>query len=313
MRVLISGGGLAGLTAAYWLDKQGHTPVVIEKSPTLRDDGYGLDFFGAGYDVAERMGIVPALEEKQIAGNWDNGMAYVNGDGRILAELKYSSLREVLDNRYLPLMHGNLVDAVAQAVPDDVEIRFGTTITDIEQSDDEVRVTFDDGSTEAFDLLVGADGIHSNVRTLAFGPEEDFAVYLGYRFASFFLRGEYERAALWDNYVEPGREVGIYSSDIDGQLVALLLWADADDGRVAPDERPDRLRSVFEGAGWHTDRVLAELSDVDEILMDTVTQIRMETWRNGRVVLVGDAAGCMTLISGQFDLAYCCSVSYVKL
>ncbi len=299
MRILISGAGLAGLTTAFWLRRHGHEPVVVEKAPELRNDGYGLDFFGAGYDVAERMSIIDALAERQLFQGGDGGVAYVDTHGKILAELKYDSIREVLGGRYLPVMHGNLVEAVYHTVPDDVDVRFGTTITTIDQSDTAVTVTFDDGAAESFDLLVGADGIHSNVRRLAFGPEANYAVYLGYRFASYFLYGDYERAALWDNYVEPNREIGIYSSDSPDRLVAFLLWADPDDGWVEPSERAGRIRSLYGGAGWQTEQVLGELPGGDDILMDTATQIRMDTWRNGRVVLVGDAAGCMTLISGQ--------------
>ncbi len=110
--------------------------------------------------------------------------------------------------------------------------------------------------------MVGADGIHSNVRQLAFGHEEDYAVYLGYRFATFFLYGDYERSALWDNYVEPHREIGIYSSDRPDRLVAFLLWGDPDDGWIEPADRADRIRSLYDGAGWHTEQVLSELPDV---------------------------------------------------
>lgn len=299
MRILVSGGGLAGLTAAYWLQKQGHEPVVVENAPTLRDDGYGLDFFGAGYDVAERMGIIPALAERQLSHDGTGAIAYVNADGKILAALQFDAVREVLGGKYLPLMHGNLVDVVYDALPEDVEIRFGTSITDIDQTDEAVVITFDTGRSESFDLLIGADGIHSNTRRLAFGPEKDYAVYLGYRFACFYLDGEYERSALWDNYVEPNREVGIYSSDDRERLVGFMLWGDQDGSWVPASDRADHIRAVYEGAGWQTQKVLDELPDGDDILMDTVTQIQMSTWRNGRVVLVGDAAGCMTLISGQ--------------
>jgi 2-polyprenyl-6-methoxyphenol hydroxylase-like FAD-dependent oxidoreductase len=126
MRILISGGGLAGLTTAYWCQRHGHEPFVVEKAPILRNDGYGLDFFGAGYDVAERMGIIDALAARQLFVGSESGIAYVDANGKILAELKYDAIREVLGGRYLPLMHGTLVEVLNGAMPDDVEIRYGT-------------------------------------------------------------------------------------------------------------------------------------------------------------------------------------------
>ncbi|MEZ4769348.1 MAG: FAD-dependent monooxygenase [Caldilineales bacterium] len=300
MRILVSGGGLAGLTAAYWLHRHGHEPVVIERAPDLRRDGYGLDFFGSGYDVAERMGIIDALAQRQIFQNKEGGIAFVDQDGNAKAELKIDAVRQVLGGKYMGLMHYTLEEVLFDAVKDSVEIRFGTSIAAVHQSPDAVTVTYEGARRENFDLLVGADGIHSNVRSLVFGPEETFGVYLGLYLGCYFVPDRDQLHALWENYNEPGRQAGAYYTDRDGQLASLFLWQAEDEGYIPHGQRAAKLRSAFDGMGWIVPQLLDDMpASGGDILVDTVTQIRMDTWRKGRVVLVGDAAGCMTLISGQ--------------
>jgi 2-polyprenyl-6-methoxyphenol hydroxylase-like FAD-dependent oxidoreductase len=300
LKILVSGGGLAGLTAAYWLRKHGHEPVVIERAPGLRRDGYGLDFFGTGYDVAERMGIIESLAQTQIFMNKGSGIAFVNEDGKPVAELKTDAVRKILGGKYMGLMHYNLEEVLYDAVKGDVEIRFGTSILAVTQSAESVAVTYENGDSETFDLLVGTDGIHSNVRNLVFGPEKEFAYYLGYYLACYYIPDKYQLQATWANYTEPGRQVGAYNTDREGQLATLFLWRAEDEGYIPPDKRAEKLQNAFKDMGWITPQILEEIpANGNDILIDTVTQIRMDTWRKGRVVLVGDAAGCMTLISGQ--------------
>ncbi|MEJ2750674.1 MAG: FAD-dependent monooxygenase, partial [Anaerolineae bacterium] len=135
MKILISGGGLAGLTLAYWLHQYGLTPVVIEQSDGLRRDGYGIDFFGSGYDVAEKMGLIEQLKTQPIKADY---VGYVNENGKPIAKLEMDLMRKIMNGRYLPLMHWTLEEALYQAIADDVEVRFGRSLTAVSQPTDAV-------------------------------------------------------------------------------------------------------------------------------------------------------------------------------
>lgn len=296
MRILISGGGLAGLTLAYWLDQYGFTPVVIEKAPDLRRDGYGIDFFGTGYDVAKRMGIIDALARRKLHPQY---VGYVEDDGTLIARLDIDLMQRVMHGKYMALMHGTLEEELYATVRERVAVRFGRTLTAVAQTADAVTVTFDDGASERFDLLIGADGIHSNTRSLVFGPEARYGHYLGYYVASYKLPDRYGIGHTWQNYTEPGRQVGAYCSDKEGEIITLFMWEAPDEGAIPREQRLSRLREAFAGMGWIAPQLLNDIPEPHDIFMDTVTQIEMPRWYDGRVALVGDACSCLTLISGQ--------------
>ncbi|MFI6575288.1 FAD-dependent monooxygenase [Nocardiopsis sp. NPDC050513] len=295
MKVLISGGGIAGLTLAYWLHHWGHTPVVVERAPHGRLGGYGIDFFGTGYDVAARMGIADRLAEHQLPAD---SICYVDGEGRVTARLERRLLEKVIRGPYLALMHTTLEEALGEAVRDEVEIRYGHRVAAVGQRADGVDVTFADGGDESFDLLVGADGVHSATRGLAFGPEERFARHLGYAMACYPVPDVYGLGPRRVHYGEPGRQTVLYPTGRPGELIALFLHRTADPSVPRRSERPGALRSAFADMGWLTSRLLAE-APRDDLFMDGLTQIAMPSWHNGRIALVGDACGAMTLASAQ--------------
>ena len=186
MHVLISGAGIAGLTMAFWLHRHGHEITIVEKSPSLCDAGYMIDFYGSGYDVAEKMNLLPDLEAIHYP---IPHLAFIDEQGRERYSIRYTSFRSLLDNRHFNFMRGDLEKVLYEKVKDNIQMRFGTTVSSFQQCDsgDKVQGTLSDGSTTEFDLLIGADGLHSQIRKLGFGDESQFERFLGYYTAAFIL------------------------------------------------------------------------------------------------------------------------------
>lgn len=296
MRVLISGGGVAGLTLAYWLHRHTIQSVVIERASHLRRAGYGIGLFGTGYDVAERMGIIGRLHAHRLP---LDAITFVKGSGKPITTVPHALMQTVLRGRYLGLMHATLEEALSEALAGEVDVRFGRSLVAVEQQPGAVVATLSDGTMESFDLLIGADGVHSWTRELVFGPEEQCGRDLGYILAVLRLPDRYGIGRSCQMYLRSRRLVGAMGSDRAGEIMAFFLFPSAQEKRIPCEQRLARLRQECAGMGWITRQVVEDVSDPHAIFMDRLLQIQMPAWHRGRVVLVGDACGCATLLSVQ--------------
>ncbi|MBN9609847.1 MAG: hypothetical protein BGO26_18045 [Actinobacteria bacterium 69-20] len=295
MKVLISGGGIAGLTCAYWLFQKGHTPVVVERAEAGPVGGYGIDFSGTGYEVAGRMGLRDQLAARQLR---SDSITFVHAVEGVTARLNRRLVEKVLRGPYLALMHSTLEDVLAAAIRDKVEVRHRQSIAAVHQSDARVDVTFADGAQASFDVLVGADGVHSRTRELVFGAEPRWARHLDFSMACYPVPDIPGLADTRTHFTEPGRQTVLYPTDKVGTSIALFLYRSGPHGSIPRAERAARLRATYTDSGWHTAQLLGHVPD-DGFFMDTLTQIEMPRWHCGRVVLIGDACGALTLTSAQ--------------
>jgi 2-polyprenyl-6-methoxyphenol hydroxylase-like FAD-dependent oxidoreductase len=301
MRILIAGAGIAGPTLAYWLLHHGFTPTLVESAPHLRTGGYIIDFWGAGFDIAERMNLLPALEPP---GYKVQEMRVVDRRGGCIAALPTSAFFELTHGRFLSIARGDLAACIHQALAGRVETLFGDRITRLESSGEGVSVEFQHAGTRTFDLVIGADGLHSGVRQLAFGDQARFEKYLGCKVAAFQVTGYCPRDELiYLMHAQVGQQVARFSMR-DDRTMFLFTFADKDPAFPATlAEQKALLRQRFRNSDWEVPQILDALDDVNEIYFDRVSQIRMGTatrsWSRERIALVGDAAFCVSLLAGQ--------------
>lgn len=296
--ILISGAGIAGLTLAYWLKKFGFAPTVVECSTKLREGGYAVDFWGAGFDVAERMDIVPALRRANL--NMSE-LSFVDESGKRRGGLDYQQLIKLMNNRAVTLLRSDLSKAIYDQLDKNVEVVFGDSIKKIDQDKDAVSVTFERGNVRSFNLVVGAGGLHSNVRKLIFGNEQQFEKYYGFYTSSFTIDGRLFKDRSFLAYNVPGKQVAIYSVDKNKAATFFIFTSPQ---KLAYDyhdikKQKEILRDQFEDTKWRCSELLAGMDTAPDFYFDVVSQIQMDHWSKGRVTLVGDAGYCPSLLSGQ--------------
>src|ERR1700733_9768763 len=290
--VLISGASIAGPALAYWLDRYGLPGTVVEKAPALRPGGQAVDFKGRPpRPVLERMGVWEEIRQRRT-GRFDT--VYLDASGRELAVMTGE-----FTGGDVEILRGDLTAILYERTTARCEYRFGDSITALTETADGVRAEFEHGATQTFDLVIGADGIHSRVRRLTFGPEREYVHHLGYYYcvagAAGFghdaRRPERLTARAWN---APGRMAARGGS----KGSHLYLFASAELDRTRGDVAAQRrlIGEQFAGMSGEVPSMLAELDGLGDFYLDAIAQVRMNgRYTSGRVALVGDAGYGNTL------------------
>jgi 2-polyprenyl-6-methoxyphenol hydroxylase-like FAD-dependent oxidoreductase len=294
--ILISGASIAGPALAYWLRRHGFRPTIVERASAPRPGGQAVDIRGAAIDVVERMGLLVEIRANDTA---INGMSYVDSEGRTIANL--DAAFGIVDKRDVEIPRGELTRILYAATREKAEYLFGDAITGLTEDANGVAVTFEHAAPRRFDLVIGADGLHSNVRSLAFGDEAEFLHHLGL-YVSIFSTPNVTGLDHWQQiHATPGKVATLTSSRDRDQAKAVLFFGSDpltyDHRDTATQQR--LLTEAFAGTGWELPRLLRAVAAAPEFYFDSVSQIRMDSWHAGRIALVGDAAHASSALSGQ--------------
>ncbi|WP_039778441.1 FAD-dependent monooxygenase [Nocardia cerradoensis] len=296
--VLVAGASIAGPALAHWLVRRGAEVTVVERAPELRPGGQAVDARGVTKEVIRRMGLDAAVR----AARTETAGAYtVDADGAVLETFRADDDGGDGYISEIEILRGDLSRVLYDDTHDDVEYIFDDRIAELTQDTDGVDVVFASGARRRFDLVIGADGLHSALRAMVFGPREEFIRHLGRALAFYSVPNEFGIDRWLVDFQESGRSAGLRPLPDATQAMAMFSFPAADldvDYRdVAAQKR--LLRERMAGMGWLTARILEHLDDTPDFYLDQVAQVVMDRWSSGRVGLLGDAAFSSSPLSGQ--------------
>ncbi|MBG0826742.1 FAD-dependent monooxygenase [Planomonospora sp. ID67723] len=306
MRILISGASVAGPVLAYWLNRYGFTVTVVERAPALRKaGGHAVDLFRPAMDVVDRMGLIEPVQAGKTGTEWLT-IRPENSDR--IHRVRVSRLMRAVSDRHVEIMRDDLSEIFYDATRHDVEYLFGDSITAMAEDAGGVDVAFEQSPDRRFDLVIGADGLHSTVRRLAFGPESRYATWIGAYLAVMSIPNYLGLRDRMDGIVGVNRVVGVYGGAHMDDARAVFMFrpaAELDYHHRDVDRQKELLRRHFAGLGWEVPRLLdREMDGASAFYFDSITQLRMDTWSRGRVSLVGDAGYCPgPAVGGSTSLA----------
>jgi 2-polyprenyl-6-methoxyphenol hydroxylase-like FAD-dependent oxidoreductase len=281
MDILISGASVAGPATAYWLNRHGHTTTIIERASGLRGGGYAVDFRGNVHlGVLKKMGVLDAIRARQTH---MGDLSYVDADGR-----RTATMPGAVFSGDVEILRGDLAEVLYDATRERTEYLFGDEIVALDDHADGVDVTFANGRPRRFDLVIGADGIHSAVRRLTFGEAPQFVHDLGLYVSIFTVPNTYGLHHTGQLFSAPGKTASVFGTSAERAVAVFYFTADEPPAHTAAAQM-SMLTQAFAGAGWRCDELLAAMQDAPDFYFDTTSQVVMEHWTQGRVGLIGDA------------------------
>jgi 2-polyprenyl-6-methoxyphenol hydroxylase-like FAD-dependent oxidoreductase len=296
--VLISGASIAGLSTAFWMSKLGYQVTIVEIADQPRIGGSPVDVRGIALDVSKRMGIFEKLKERRLE---MDTIEFKDVNDVTQGSMLLKNVGAQRPDEDIEISRNDLVTVLYQAIEDNVEFQFNDSIENLEQTENNVIVTFtNDPDVRRFDLVIGCDGLHSNVRRLIFGPEAEFVHFLGQYFSIAGVNGQLIKPNTGQMYNVPGKACTLYAYNGKTDVIfAFLAENEIPYNYRDTEQQKQIIIDAFDKEGWRTNEFLEEIKKADNFYFDKLCQVKMTSWTKGKIALVGDSGYCASPASGM--------------